>query len=235
MIKIAVCDDQVDIIEKITEYISMYQFHCEYDVDTFLSGKELLQSDKHFDLIFLDVEMPEQDGIQTAKDLRIRDKNVSFIYVTNYSEYAISTFSVHPFDFVLKPINSKKILKVIDDYVEYKKKSDVTALIELKGVTRDVVMNIHDIIYFEYFDNRRMHVITNRSTFDIKGSLSDFIEKTAEYGFYSPHKSFLVNFEYINTIEKGYIHMSNGEDVPIAQKKYNELKQLLYKYFHRSI
>ena len=90
-------------------------------------------------------------------------------------------------------------------------------------------------MYLEYYDNRRIHVYTNSKVFDIKGSLAEFIPVLEEHDFYSTHKSFLVNLNYIDTVNKKNAVMKNGQEIPIAQKKYPEFKKQLYEYFHAYI
>lgn len=90
MLKIAVCDDEKNIVEKIKCDIFSYPEKCE--IDGFYSGEELLLSQKNYDIIFLDIDMKGMNGIEVAKRLREEDKNVKIIYVTSYTDYVNYAF-----------------------------------------------------------------------------------------------------------------------------------------------
>lgn len=79
MLKIAICDDERNVVEKIKCDIFSYPEKCE--IDGFYSGEELLLSQKNYDIIFLDIDMKGMNGIEVAKQLREEDKNVKIIYV----------------------------------------------------------------------------------------------------------------------------------------------------------
>ena len=98
MIRIAVCDDQTEIVETIKELLIKYSKlkNYNFEIITYTSGEKLAKQDVLFDLIFLDVEMPNFDGIQTAQMIRKEEKGVKIVYVTNHSRYSPTySLSIH--------------------------------------------------------------------------------------------------------------------------------------------
>ena len=112
MLKIAICDDDVKMtgmLDTILEKIAKRNF-VKIDTEVFLDGGELekaVEEKMYFDIIFLDIEMGDEDGITAARKIRETDRNVLIIYVTSHESYMQESFSVRPFRFVVKPIEEK--------------------------------------------------------------------------------------------------------------------------------
>ena len=101
-LKVAVCDDEKIICNEIKK--RLLEIRPEFEVLLFSSGDELIKSDKNFDLIFLDIEMPQLDGMETAQILRKNHKNEYIIFLTSHSELMAEAFKVKAFRFLEKPI-----------------------------------------------------------------------------------------------------------------------------------
>ena len=112
MLKIAICDDDVKMtgmLDTILEKIAKRNF-VKIDTEVFLDGGKLekaVEEKMYFDIIFLDIEMGDEDGITAARKIRETDRNVLIIYVTSHESYMQESFSVRPFRFVVKPIEEK--------------------------------------------------------------------------------------------------------------------------------
>ena len=108
MLNIAVCDDELAIRMKMEEILNRYPgYPCR--VRLFENGRQLLEDTESFDIVFLDVDMPGLDGIQTAGKLRERDKKVKILYLSAYQDYAPSAFLVHAFAYLVKPVQTEVI------------------------------------------------------------------------------------------------------------------------------
>ena len=121
MIKIAVCDDEKQVRLRLLTIIQQYfsEIKREVWVAGFKRGQELLSAKVRFDIIFLDIEMPELNGIETAKKLRKWDVTSKIIYVTNYDHYQRNAYEVHAFDYISKPIKDTDIFKTLGEAVRY--------------------------------------------------------------------------------------------------------------------
>lgn len=117
MIKVAICDDDNEDRKKVRTIIEKYFSKIGRSVllIEFKNGIRLLESHMRFDIIFLDIEMPGLNGIETAVKLRKWDVNSKIVYVTNYETYKTSAYKVHAFDYIDKPININKVVSVLDD------------------------------------------------------------------------------------------------------------------------
>ncbi|MDY5990905.1 MAG: LytTR family DNA-binding domain-containing protein, partial [Oscillospiraceae bacterium] len=116
--KIAVCEDEKNIAEKLAEYINdfMKSTYFEFSIDIFLTGEHFLRSSEYYDLLFLDCELPDINGLTLAKELRERDIETEIIFVTAYDAYVYDSFEVRPFRYLLKPIDENTISKVLASF-----------------------------------------------------------------------------------------------------------------------
>lgn len=237
MYRIAVCDDCLSTAENIRTYLKAYQAEnkMDFSIHLFTDGAALLASSVKFDLIFLDIEMPEIDGIETAKAIRLHDKEAAVIYVTSHSSYAIRVFAVHPFDFIVKPCKKEDIYRVVCDYIGYASKKALPPMIELKGRTGSFTLSLDEIIAFEYVENRRMKVYLPEKEYEIKGSITEMMRLIGFDSFTSPHKSFIINMKHVKRIHDFTICMQNGIEVPVAQKRLKEFRMELNHYMHKYI
>ena len=118
MMKIAVCDDDENILGETLELLKQYE-KLPLSVDAYSSGEALLASGKRYDILLLDIDMEGLNGIETARRIREADKEVKLIYVTNYSDYTIFAFGVHAFAYLLKPLRAEELFAQLDEAFAY--------------------------------------------------------------------------------------------------------------------
>ena len=240
MINIAICDDDNDIIELLKSAISDYStaHSIEFNVQSFKCGEKLLEYKSSFDMVFLDIEMSGIDGLKTAQLFRQMDRQAKIVYVTNHSEYALRSYAVHPFDFVVKPFNKERISSVLDDLSRYlSENAENEVVIQFKGEDGPLLLSLRNIYVFEYTGNRRITVYTKSEKYRIRGSLSDIFTLINSESFVSPHKSFIVNMEHIDKLNSFTLYTTNGIEVPVAQKKlkefHNEFSRFIKNYIRQ--
>lgn len=228
MIRIAVVDDEKEQIEKIKQIVSA--FFCEkrisISIDSFTNGEDLLNTATIYDLIFLDIQMPGIDGIETGQRLRVNNKNAVMFYITSYKDYIQQSMTIHPFAFIVKPFTDDDIQKNLDDYLKYhynaKKKQNEPFIIDTID-DRHLNVNMNEILYFSYKGERITAVFMKNSSFEIKNSLMAIYEQLNHDYFVIPHRSFIVNLQHIKEIDgkSKNIVMKNGDLIFISRRKYN--------------
>lgn len=232
-LKIAVCDDNRNDREKLKSILINYYManDIELSVDLYTNGKELLEhyrKSKDYQILLLDIEMPEINGIQAAETIRSEiDKHVIIIFFSNYPQYMQDSFRVRPFYYITKPFVPDDIFHLMDNVVkEIESSRIIYSLISTeKG---DITFNIRELLYIEASDSRR-----NLLTFHFpdqvlttKGTLTHWNGQLKDYNFYQSCRSILVNLLHIHYFDKGSIILRNGEAVPVSRKKEKELKTL---------
>lgn len=225
MIKVAVCDDEEQVCIKLINMIKTFFNELERQVwvAEFREGNGLLKSNIHFDIIFLDIDMPEMDGIETAKKLRTWDVSSKIIYVTHYNQYKGKAYKVHAFDYIKKPISDGEIFNVLKEAIYYLDNTSIKHKYAFTTEDGILTLDLDDIYYFEYA-SRKVIINTSKGKYIATYSLKELIEKFGPFNFLSPHKSFIVNMIYIKCIKGFDIFMENGDMLPLGQKRAAEFK-----------
>lgn len=239
MIRIAVCDDEPEVAEKINDSIKSFltDNKCSFTVEKYYSGESFVESEKKYDLIFLDIEMKELNGIETAQVIRSEDVDVKIVYITSYTDYWRRAYKVHAFDFISKPFSDEDIHNVLKDFLRiYDVENEKT--VQLRTADGAAVLKIKDILYFYIKDKEKRKVIVNTSHGEYVSteSLKEIYEKLDSEEFYKAHKSCIVNLRYVQSMTKnngGSIIMTDGTNIPLAIKKQNEFLYLLSKQLRK--
>ena len=151
------------------------------------------------DLVLLDIELQgdELNGLQAARNIYSIDKQVVLVFVTGYSKYAIDSFEVHPFSYVLKPIKIKKFQELIEEIAARIEQKDIwnndTLLIKYKNEIHHIKKD--QIIFIEIQNNLSI-IHTREGLFESHLSLAEF-EEILDDRFLRVHKSFIVNLKQI--------------------------------------
>lgn len=235
MIEIAICDDSKNTVKQLTEIVNSYaKKNCvEIRVDVFYDGVDLVSKDNKYDLYMLDIDMPVLDGIETAKEIRKKDKDCKTIFITNYSDFMQQAFSVRAYGYIIKPLNVSVIEKELNDFFDTCSRKKIKHQIVFNEKLREVTLYIEDIYYFEVIGKNSLNVSLGDRTVTVHSSLNDVCERLKKYEFAKPHQSFLVNLDYVYMLEGLDILMKNGERLCVAQKRVLEFRKRLFNYLHR--
>lgn len=221
-IKLAVCDDDIKIcshIENILINILSHKF-LEYDIDVFYSGEALCEEMERtkYDLVFLDIELPKMNGVEIGKYIReTKNDNITqIVYISSKQEYAMELFKVRPIDFLVKPVDEEQIENVIDVYINLNSgKEDIFHY--KKGYSCHKV-EIFKIMYFVR-NNRKVSMFTADGEETFYESLESVYERVKNYGFLFIHKSYIVNYRFIQIIRYDHVVMTDNEEFPISQSR----------------
>ena len=231
MVRIAVVDEEKIMSEIIYYRVKnvMYYQRQDYILNTFTSGKELLEEHEAdpFDLVFLDIDMPEITGLQIAQKLRDRDSNIEIVFVTNKSELVYESFKYTPFRFIRKTRMDYEIEETITSFLAKREKSKVTYVFSLKEGKKTVTLT--DIIYIEAHSHK-LSVFMSGSYFVANGNMKDIEKSISEFGFIRVHQSFLVNYRYIFFVKPKEIILDNGNSLPISRGKVEIVQEELMRF-----
>lgn len=241
--RIAVCDDEKIVRDMLAERI--LKLCPETDILFYGSGRELLAADAMPDILFLDIQMPDMDGMETARELRKRSRCTILIFVTAIEEYVFQAFDVGAFHYLVKPFTDEKFKSVLNNAIEqYKLLSKETTHMSEKShhlkteekclmvKTGGTAMKIplSDIVYAEVF-NRKVTIHTMEEDIEYYGKLSD-LEKQAGEDFFRTHRAYLVNFKYVVKYNAATVWMEKGS-VLMAKQNYHEFVKMYLKYNQR--
>lgn len=239
MIKIAVCDDELSALNEVNALLDRYCAERNRQIDRieFQSPLDLLaeiEKGIYLDILLLDVVMPGENGISVAREIRQYDNRVKIIFLTSSSEFAVESYTVGAFFYLMKPIYEEDFFRMMDSVIsECEKAHKNDFVVPCKGgVTR---INVEKLVYCEVMGRTLLFYLENGEILESTGSMDELCGKLAQYeNFLRPHRSFLVNMEYIQTISYKAITMDNLAKIPIPHGKCSEIKNLYLEYvFHR--
>lgn len=231
MIDIAICDDEKIIRERITDLINNQGADCH--IENFGAGDELLAAGKHFDMIFLDIQMEGRNGIETARAIREYDRKAVIVFVTAMKEYVFEAFDVAAFHYLLKPIEEKKFTEVFENAAKEiqeqhrTQEAEAPALL-VKTKNRSRMLKQSEIIFIE----NRANKVEIHTTKEVMETYYTMHKLEGELGssFYRCHRGYLVNMEHITEYSNDMIEMDNGERVYLAKERYPEFVKEYMRY-----
>lgn len=229
-LRIGVCDDEKVIHTIMETIIGAYEQERNIDVDVtyYMSGVELLENQEILDLdiLFLDIEMPELDGVATAYKLNECKHHCKFIMLTSKVERFKEAFKIGAFRFVTKPIEQQEVFDVIDD-VRKRIIGNKEHIVYRDG--KNYTIQQKDIAYV-MIDRTSAYVFTEKYDFRSNEPLSWWEQELDKRLFFRCHKGYIVNLGKIAKIEKMYIRLVEGEMIPIARRRKEELERRFMKY-----
>lgn len=232
MIKVAICDDEEImlremecILEKCArEYGIQLEFGMFYDGEEIIQYMEKMQ--QQFDIIFLDIEMHEMNGIETAIQIRKLDRKVLIVYVTSHESYALEAYQVHPFHFLVKPLQEEEVRRCFEQAYAFIVPED--EFFEFTYRKNSYRKPIRSIMYF--MSNKRMIEVhmEDGTIEEFYGKLDDVANalQNKKTDFWRIHKSVLVNAQYIFRKTFYQVELTNGEKLGISKERAREMNAL---------
>lgn len=221
--RIAICDDQQEYRNLITKYIKFYfkEHLIELECFEFAGGEELLLSDKKFDMVFLDIEMNELNGIQTAKELNKRNKYTIIFIVTAYQKYLDDAMDLNVFRYIDKPIKANRLYNGLDKAIDLINNNEITFKSRNDGI---ITIHKNDIIYVEV-NRKTVHVNTVEKQYIAREKMDFFKNNLTASYFAIPHISYVINFNFVKKFQRDKIQLKNGQIISIAPKKQAGIKK----------
>ncbi len=212
--RISVCDDEKEMAIYIADLVKKSSPEC--NINIFTSGEELLACNDKTDIAFLDIEMKNINGIDTAAKLQSRYPDIIIIFVSSYSSYVTDAFSVHAFQYLLKPINVTKFNEEFSKAINSYKSKHYAYEIKCGATVKYVA--VKDIIYIETF-GRKLRAKTTDDTIEFSGKLKDEYSVLKAYGFTKAHQGCIVNMLHIVNWSHDKFTMSDNSVIPITRSE----------------
>ena len=229
MLKIAICEDdniqRKGILNMIDRYLGMSG--KEYEAFEFTSGEKLLTCTEKFDIFFLDIQMDNISGIDTAKQIRKVYEKAIIIFITGFKDYVFDAFDVHAFHYIIKPINENKFNEVLNSVIRLLSKKDKLLIAKTSNSSYKVFLK--DILYLES-NQRKVKIHTTYDVIEYYYKISDLEKELLEDNFYRCHKSYIVNLKYVQSFDNTFITLKNSEKVYISKYKLTDFSKAFMYY-----
>lgn len=237
-ISIAICDDEKTIQQILKQDIKKicadHDIACQ--ITCYDSGEKMLESNKTQmpDILFLDIQMSGQNGMEIARRLRRQHKDTILIFVTALPEYVYEAFDVNAFHYLVKPFSEKKLREILGKALQQlqnqicQSETAPAILVKQGGLSTKVFLS--DIIYAEVF-NRKVMLHTINGDIEYYGKLTDLSEQ-AGADFYRSHRAYLVNFKYIERYNATTIWLEQGTAL-LSKKQFAGFVRQYMQYINR--
>ena len=232
--RIAVCDDEAFFRNALIELLGKYSAEHDilFNIFEFDDGKKLIADSGAYDIIFLDHQMKELNGLDTIRMLRERNKDTKVIFVSSYSEVVFDSMKYNTFRFLVKPVDSEKLREALDSVVsEMSAASKITAKDTEYG--ENVVIPEKDIIYAQA-DNIYTYITTEGGTYRYADNISALEEELRSDFFFRSNRSYIVNLNFVTAYDKSAITLSNGHKAVLSRTRYKEFAARYMNFLKRS-
>lgn len=235
-VRIAVCDDDAFALGAITGALqSIFKAKDKaYSVDTYRSVREIEEAMKSrsYDLLLLDIDMPETDGIAFGARLRGKKDSTTILYVSNREERVFESFSVQPLGFVRKSNFFKDLTKYIDLFLENRTNApdkEMTITADYHGEVFSLPLS--SIAYIEsQKKNQNVYTANDDKRYTLNMSMQELEDKLESEGFRRIHHGYIVNFRYVTLIGSDTVSLRDGRAVPISRRKVKDVKEQYFEF-----
>ena len=243
VLRIAICDDETTEIQKLKGYIddilSKYPYYRVIR-DVYRSGKDLIDyhgrvsKHEYYDIIFLDKDLGDTDGIETAHKLREFDMRFQLVYVTKFPQYICDASETDMFRYLVKPVPQNKFNQIFDFAI---RKIDAREKVfyYTSGYNKLRVF-AREIMYFERFEpGLTTYMYTaDGETHTMSARLGVILKELEDFGFICPHSTYIVNLAYVGAVQRDWLFLDNKTKISISRPRSPKVKSQFLEYKFRS-
>lgn len=228
--KIAICDDEAQILRDMAEKIAKLQ--PESEVVTFGNGQNLLRSLKSepCDLLFLDIDMPGLSGLEIVGQLCDAQKGMLLVFVTNHDELVYDSLRFHPFGFLRKQYFDDEVELLLRDCEKELAKRE--CFFTFQNGAEKVRIRLSEIRYFES-DGNYLRLMADGREYRFRDTVGNVEKALSEQGFIRLHRGFLVNQEAVKILGTEQVELVTGERLPIGRSYAETAKKRLLQYMRK--
>ncbi len=237
MFTIAICDDNKVFCEDFRKLITRYLDYLGVTHEIFVYHR--IQNIRYdlsegtvFDLLFLDIVfVTEKDnGVELGNYLRetLENEYSQIVYVSSRETYAMKLFDSRPLNFLIKPLDEAKVKKVLDKVIRIQNVGKKLFTCHISS--KEYRIELRKILYFRS-EGRKIQIICNGGEeYFYYGKISDVRRELCDSRFFSPHKSYVVNYYGVRQWSRNELVMINGDCVPVSRNRETEIRELQLRY-----
>lgn len=228
--KVAICDDSLEDAKALESIVRQFDLADNWDITSYASSTDFLghiRKRMPFDLVLLDIDMPNIDGIELGKTIKKFLPNAMIIFATSHPQYMLDAFDLEAFHYILKPFDVSKILPILRRaYDKYTSANQYHCIKIKKQVIR---IKISEIYFIEYCQK---HVIyhTRKKDYEVIETLGSVYAALKEFGFYQIHQGYIVNLEKVDHFDGYSVILTDGRSVAVSVRKKSEVIAAYTKY-----
>lgn len=220
---IAVCDDDRNFSERMKLFIEQYfmEQSVEINIAVFNSGTDFLSDNTDYDAAFLDIDMPDMGGFEIAEQIR---SDILIIFVTTHDELVYSSLKFRPFRFIRKAYLEEELPEALESINKEIARLNASHKFLLQTKNGETLLNVNNIKYIEIYTHSIRVYTVSGEILECYGSLSAMEKQLNDFDFVRTHKSYLVNCQYIFSIEKNRVILDDKTEIPLSRYKTDDVK-----------
>lgn len=222
--KIAICDDEQYYADNIKKHLDIFSAENNMDFEQYIFNNcsDMLSSELKFDIAILDVEMDDMNGIKLGEELRKINPHIILIYITAHKKYLDDALNLNAARFFEKPLDPQRFYRGLHDAIKRIDNTSISFYLKDQRLTERI--SAQDIVFIE-IEKRKTRVITCDKEYHSDHHISFWRDNLTSTIFISPHKSYIINFNYVTSYERNHIILNKTHRVPIAKNKQTEFYQ----------
>lgn len=226
-LRVGICDDSQTDGAYVGSLLSRWaeERRISLHVEQFPSAESFLfryAEEKRFDLLLLDIEMGQLDGVSLAKEIRRGNQQVQIVFITGYSDYIAEGYEVAALHYLLKPVDGDKLRSVLDRAVDKVRREERVLTLEQGGEM--VRIPLGEIRYLEVC--RNYVTVHGREDYTTKATLRG-LEEALDGRFHRLGRSMVVNLECVRRVTKTQVMLSDGSVLPLPRGAYEPLNRAI--------
>ena len=229
--RIAVCDDEQSQLQSLTKKLSLYAeaHHVSFHIDTYPSAEAFLfafEENRNIDLLLLDIEMAEMNGIELAKKVRADNETIQICFITGYPDYMNQGYDVEALHYLIKPVSTDKLFNVLDRFM---KAIETQPRFFLFSVGKEVVRVYEKGLFYGEAQGHYIVLHTKQGELKLRVTMPELENQLGE-GFFRASRSFVVNLRYVTRITKTDIVLEDGTAVPLGKGLFDQANTALITF-----
>ena len=229
----AICDDCAAAAQELKSNIESICAQKDWPLESvvYTSPAALLQADlSKTQVVFLDIDMPQVNGLEAAAQLRAKFPEIIIVFVTSYIEYAPEGYRVNAFRYLLKQRLDQELCGVMCDV--HQKLTESARTVSIRTKSEIITLPVNSILYIEGTAGREVlfHTGTEHDVIHAVGRLAGYGEELKDKGFLKLQKSFIANMAHILKISNYHVYMSNGEVLKASELSYKEIQTAFLRW-----
>lgn len=235
MLKVAIVDDEERERDQLASYVARFAQETGREMETtpYRNGFDLLSVfEGQFNLILLDIQMGDENGIRVAEEIRRIDERVNLMFVTNLGQYAVQGYAVRAMDFVVKPVSygefRRKMERFCHDFAR-----EEPRFLTIRNTDGLLHLRTDRICYAEIV-RRKLYIHTVDGTYSVYETLQNVEQALSDPWFFRCHAAVLVNLRYVEQVGRQSAVVA-GDDVPVSKRNRSELLRRLTNQLSREM
>lgn len=233
MTNIVVLDDSLEIRTTLDLFLKQYakERNATFSISLYDRGLPFLKQYNHnVDVVFFDIDLPDSNGMELAKQIREKDKKVIIVFVTNLARYALNGYEVEALDFIIKPIEYGAFKMKMDRIMSELSKKE-NRFISIKTVNDGVLcLNLSDVAYVEALGHNIIFH-TSSDSYRYSTSLAKIKTELGDSGFEKCSNSYLVNLKFVRQVTLTDVILTTSSMVPISRSMRKDFMKKLANYY----